>query len=202
MKKLVAFAIVAGMLELIACSPNKKELEAKEKAKQDSIMVRQKADSLAAVEKEEAKQDSILTIGKSLMDWDKLSLNIVKVYTLPQIKSSQESLTPKAGFQLVILDIKANIPKAMDIILNPKDFIARTETSKATACAIGIEGKDEMIWGISGAIDGGGIVVSPEMKWHENEAGDIIFSVGFLIPSESKNFQFICRKAVMEAKLI
>lgn len=47
MKKLLTLVIAAGMLAFYACGPNKAELEAKEKAKQDSIHL---ADSLAAAE--------------------------------------------------------------------------------------------------------------------------------------------------------
>ena len=47
MKKLLTLVIAGGMLAFYACGPSKAELEAKEKAKQDSIRM---ADSLAGVE--------------------------------------------------------------------------------------------------------------------------------------------------------
>jgi len=63
MKKLLALLIVAGMASFVACGPSQKELEAKEKAKQDSIAAaekaKQEADSLAFVEKEKARIDSL-----------------------------------------------------------------------------------------------------------------------------------------------
>jgi hypothetical protein len=139
---------------------------------------------------------------KSKMDWDNLSLNVVKVYTATQIKSSRESLTPKSGSQIVVLDIKANVPTAMDIILNPKDFVAKIGTNIINASAIGIEGRDQMIWGLSGVVDGGGMSVSPEIKWHNNAVGDISFSVGFLVSDKTNNFKLICGKAVIEVKLM
>ena len=63
MKKLLALALVAGMVAFVACGPSKKDQEAKEKAKQDSINAAEKAkkeaDSLAAVEKLKHQQDSL-----------------------------------------------------------------------------------------------------------------------------------------------
>ena len=63
MKKLLALALVAGMVTFISCGPSKKDQEAKEKAKQDSIAAAEKAkieaDSLAAVEKEKNRLDSL-----------------------------------------------------------------------------------------------------------------------------------------------
>jgi len=63
MKKLLALVLVAGMVAFVSCGPSKKDQEAKEKAKQDSIKAAEKAkkeaDSLAAVEKEKRKLDSL-----------------------------------------------------------------------------------------------------------------------------------------------
>ena len=63
MKKLLALVLIAGMATFVACGPSKKDQEAKEKAKQDSIAAAEKAkkeaDSLASVEKEKRKQDSL-----------------------------------------------------------------------------------------------------------------------------------------------
>jgi hypothetical protein len=63
MKKLLALALVAGMVAFVACGPSKKDQEAKEKAKQDSIKAAEKAkkeaDSLASVEKEKRRLDSL-----------------------------------------------------------------------------------------------------------------------------------------------
>jgi membrane protein involved in colicin uptake len=63
MKKLLALLLVAGMVAFVACGPSKKDQEAKEKAKQDSIKAAEKAkkeaDSLAAVEKEKRRMDSL-----------------------------------------------------------------------------------------------------------------------------------------------
>ena len=47
MKKLLTLVIAGGMLAFYACGPSKAELEAKEKAKQDSIRM---ADSMAAAD--------------------------------------------------------------------------------------------------------------------------------------------------------
>ena len=63
MKKLLALVLVAGMVAFVSCGPSKKDQEAKEKAKQDSIKAAEKAkkeaDSLASVEKEKRKLDSL-----------------------------------------------------------------------------------------------------------------------------------------------
>jgi flagellar biosynthesis component FlhA len=73
MKKLVGLLLVAGMVTFVACGPSKKDQEAKEKAKQDSIAAAEKAqkeaDSLASVEKakhvaDSLKQDSIAKADK------------------------------------------------------------------------------------------------------------------------------------------
>ncbi len=52
MKKVFAFALVAGMAALVACGPSAAEKEAAEKAKQDSIAASEQArmDSIAAAE--------------------------------------------------------------------------------------------------------------------------------------------------------
>ncbi len=64
MKKLLTLALAAGMVAfVVSCGPSKKEQEAKEKAKQDSIKAAEKAkkeaDSLAMVEKTKHMQDSL-----------------------------------------------------------------------------------------------------------------------------------------------
>ena len=58
MKKLLTLVLAGGMLAFYACGPSKAELEAKEKAKQDSIAM---ADSMAAADaaaKAQAAADS------------------------------------------------------------------------------------------------------------------------------------------------
>jgi hypothetical protein len=52
MKKVFAFALVAGMASLVACGPSEAEKQAAEKAKQDSIAAAEQArmDSIAAAE--------------------------------------------------------------------------------------------------------------------------------------------------------
>ena len=63
MKKLLALTLIAGIVTFVACGPSKKELEAKAKAKEDSINAAEKAkkeaDSLALVEKTKAVKDSL-----------------------------------------------------------------------------------------------------------------------------------------------
>jgi hypothetical protein len=64
MKKLVSLALVAGMVAfVVSCGPSKKEQEAKEKQKQDSINAVEKqkkeTDSLAAVAKLQHQKDSL-----------------------------------------------------------------------------------------------------------------------------------------------
>ena len=63
MKKLLALALIAGMVAFVACGPSKEDQEKKEKAKQDSINAAEKAkkeaDSLAKVEAEKRKQASL-----------------------------------------------------------------------------------------------------------------------------------------------
>ncbi|MBS1647347.1 MAG: hypothetical protein JST67_08400 [Bacteroidetes bacterium] len=71
MKKLSILALAAGAV-LVACGPSKAELEAAEKAKQDSLTAVMKADSAAAAEKAaveaaaaQAKADSLATVAKA-----------------------------------------------------------------------------------------------------------------------------------------
>ena len=63
MKKLLALVIISGMVTFVACGPSKKDIEAKEKLKQDSIAAvdkqRKQADSLAQVEKQKREADSL-----------------------------------------------------------------------------------------------------------------------------------------------
>ena len=58
MKKVLSFAVVAAMsAAFVACGPSKEEIEAREKAKADSIAAVEKQiqDSIAAAEAEAAK---------------------------------------------------------------------------------------------------------------------------------------------------
>jgi len=75
MKKLFALAIVAGMVAFVACGPSKKDIEAKEKAKQDSVnaaeRARREADSLANVERERRHLDSLRQDQDSMAKADK-----------------------------------------------------------------------------------------------------------------------------------
>ncbi|MFA4853366.1 MAG: hypothetical protein WC599_12685 [Bacteroidales bacterium] len=77
MKKLFALVLVAGMVAFVACGPSKKDKEAKEKAKQDSIAAADKAkkeaDSLAAVVRkmDSLKQDSIAKADKKKVHGNK-----------------------------------------------------------------------------------------------------------------------------------
>jgi len=64
MKKVLALALAAGMVAfIVSCGPSQKEIEAKAKAKQDSINAAEKAkkeaDSLANVQKMQHMKDSL-----------------------------------------------------------------------------------------------------------------------------------------------
>ena len=59
MKKLLTLVLAGGMLAFYACGPSKAELEAKEKAKQDSIRMADSVAAAVAAAAEKAKADSI-----------------------------------------------------------------------------------------------------------------------------------------------
>jgi hypothetical protein len=72
MKNLLSILIVAGMVTFISCGSSKKEQEAKEKTKQDSInaakKVKKEADSLATAKNEKKKQDTSFYFIKRILN--------------------------------------------------------------------------------------------------------------------------------------
>jgi hypothetical protein len=73
MKKVLSFFAIASLaVATVACGPSKAEIEAKEKAKQDSLMEVAKADSIAKAAAEQAeaaamaaKADSLAQVAKA-----------------------------------------------------------------------------------------------------------------------------------------
>jgi regulator of protease activity HflC (stomatin/prohibitin superfamily) len=73
MKKALSFVAIASLaVAVVACGPSKAELEAKEKATQDSLAEVAKADSIAAAAKAEAEAaaakaqaDSLAAVAKA-----------------------------------------------------------------------------------------------------------------------------------------
>jgi hypothetical protein len=67
MKKVLSFFAVASLaVATVACGPSKAEIEAKEKAKQDSLMEVAKADSIAKAAAEQAEAASMAAKADSL----------------------------------------------------------------------------------------------------------------------------------------
>jgi hypothetical protein len=67
MKKVLSFFAVASLaVATVACGPSKAEIEAKEKAKQDSLMEVAKADSIAKAASEQAEAASMAAKADSL----------------------------------------------------------------------------------------------------------------------------------------
>ncbi len=99
MKKLLALLLVAGMVSFVACGPSKKDQEAKEKAKQDSISAAEKAkkeaDSLASVEKQKRRLDSLKQ--DSLAKADKKNQNKPKPQGGQQQQQQQVKPTKPQG---------------------------------------------------------------------------------------------------------
>jgi len=93
MKKLFALVLVAGMLAFVACGPSKKDREAKEKQKQDSIVAAEKAkkeaDSLAAVEKAKSIMDSLKKDSIAKADKKKAHGN------KPSVKTKEQKIKEK-----------------------------------------------------------------------------------------------------------
>jgi len=76
------------------------------------------------------------------VDFQQLGLKIVKAARVPKISVSdpQTRLTPKAGFQLVVVDIQGKVDKSTKIKLKPSDFIAATSATKTRAKAVAFRG--------------------------------------------------------------
>jgi hypothetical protein len=135
------------------------------------------------------------------MDWDKVTLTILKVHTVPQIEGNQYRLVPKSGQQLVALDIEGRVPAAMDVKLNPTSFVAKAGDKKIEASAVGEElAGGQFMWAIAGSVEGG-MHVSPEFKWHQDKPGNIHFSVCFLMSNKIGSFELIVGKAAINAKI-
>ena len=108
MKKLLTLVIAGGMLAFYACGPSKAELEAKEKAKQDSIKM---ADSLAGVEaaaKAKAAADSTAAAeaamkAKAAADStaaaEAAAASAKKGGSKPKAKKQAETGAPKVGMK-------------------------------------------------------------------------------------------------------
>ena len=135
------------------------------------------------------------------MDWDKVTLTILKVHTEPQIEGNGYRLVPKSGQQLVALDIEGKIPTAMDVKLNPMSFAAKIGAKKIEASAVGEElAGGQFMWAISGAAQGG-MHMSQEFKWHQDKPGNIHFSVCFLMGNKIDSLELIVGKAAINAKI-
>ena len=92
MKKMLSIVAVASLaLATVACGPSKAELEAKEKAKQDSLAEVAKADSIAQAAMaaaEQAKADSAKAVEEAKMKMvaDSLHADSVKKHLIKEKK--------------------------------------------------------------------------------------------------------------------
>jgi len=101
MKKLLTLVIVGGMLAFYACGPSKAELEAKEKATQDSIRM---ADSLAGVEAaakavmeaEEAAKASAAAAEQAKMDSTRVADSLAAMKGKKPAKTMQQKKVEEA----------------------------------------------------------------------------------------------------------
>jgi outer membrane translocation and assembly module TamA len=135
------------------------------------------------------------------MDYSKLSLNISKTYTVPQIRNTSNKLTPQAGFQLVVLELQGTAPEAMHIILQTKDFTAQIGSDEVIASGVGVKDQKEMLWAISGTTNHS-FSVSSKLEWSEKKGGQFSFAVCFSLKKEIKNFKLRCGKTTIEAKIL
>lgn len=92
MKKLLTLVIAGGMLAFYSCGPSKAELEAKEKAKQDSIHL---ADSLAAAEQaakaaEEAAAAAAAAAEQAKMDSTRIADSLAAVKNVKPKSKAQK----------------------------------------------------------------------------------------------------------------
>lgn len=148
-----------------------------------------------------ATQTQSNAVSKISMDYSKLNLNISKIYTVPQIKDSQNNLIPKDGFQLVVVELKGTAPEAMDIILQTKDFSAKIGDDIVMASAVGIKGMNDMIWGISGTTVQN-LSISSQIKWFIKEAEQFSFAVCVSMKKEIKTFHLICGETIINAEIL
>jgi hypothetical protein len=91
MKKILSMLMLAGIVTFIACGPSAKEKA--EKAKQDSIMM---ADSIAKVEMmAKQKADSIAMVEKAIHIKDSLKLDSIAKATAKSTKKATKKVETK-----------------------------------------------------------------------------------------------------------
>ena len=88
MKKVLSFFAIASLaVATVACGPSKAEIEAKEKAKQDSLMEVAKQDSINAAAQKQAEEAAMAAKADSL----------AKVATADSLMKAEEAAKGKKG---------------------------------------------------------------------------------------------------------
>ena len=91
MKKVLSFFAVASLaVATVACGPSKAEIEAKEKAKQDSLIEVAKADSIAQAAAAQAEQAAALAKADSIAQ-------VAKADSLKKVEEEAASKGKKGG---------------------------------------------------------------------------------------------------------
>ena len=124
------------------------------------------------------------------MDYTKLNLRIAKAYSTPRIDGANMRLTPKAGSQLVVVELEGSTTGPMEIVLAVADFTADTGTRKSPAEGIGVEIRgNQWVW------------TNYQQKWSQGKAGPVSFRIAFGLDPRTKAFTLRCGDAVLKATL-
>jgi hypothetical protein len=138
---------------------------------------------------------------KDQMDYSQFALKMGRTYTVQNITDKQYKLTPKEGYQLVVVELQGTAPKAMGINLYPKDFTAQSVEDTTVSSAVGIDLKElaedlgidkdiigNSLWAMSGTSKNEG-TVNGTATWHKQKPGPFTFIIGFMLKKSINHFE-------------
>ncbi len=186
------------------------------RAKNDAYFIRIKGPNIALVARDEAMKEIVnmkYDVGlknvdransvpikvvtkqhtENSVDFSQLNLKISKTYIVEKISTTAGgnlTLTPKKGYQLVVIELRGAASKGTDITLSTKDFTAQSENEKFFASAVG----SSKYWAVSGTRDDGVALTS---KIALKEVDPLVFVIAFVLRDGINHFGLTCGKHYM-----
>jgi hypothetical protein len=138
------------------------------------------------------------------MDCSHLAPRITKAYTVPEVSNKTAHLTPKKGYQLIVVELRGIAKTAMSIALQSTDFTATTTDDTTVASAVGLEKKEMYAevgvetndavgkdWAISGTTADGTSLAS-NLAWNKRKPGSFSMAVCFSLIEHITQFELAC----------
>lgn len=126
---------------------------------------------------------------KTETDYGQLSLKIGKTYTVPKITTNSNTLTPKEGYKIIVVELEGTAPQAMDIKLKTGDCSIQSGDTKTSSSAVGIgitkelqdimHSKEKFMWGVAGSVAAGNSIKTA-LKCHSRNRSTSLWRSVFL----------------------